>query len=219
MHPDLPSPSSLKEVTPTNGVAYRLTERDISRIWAKVAIDANGCWTWTAYRFPSGYGRTAVNGSWSYTHRLMYMAFVGVIPQGWHTDHLCRKPSCCNPAHLEAVTPRMNIHRSPIAPAARNAQKTHCNSGHELSGENLIINVRGNRVCKTCSVMRAAESYARKTGSPLDVTRPGKRPKTHCVNGHALDEANTYLDPRGARRCRTCAREQQRNWQERQSKP
>jgi hypothetical protein len=28
--------------------------------------------------------------------------------------------------------------------------------------------------------------------------------KTHCPNGHAYDEANTYVDPRGFRGCRTC---------------
>lgn len=31
--------------------------------------------------------------------------------------------------------------------------------------------------------------------------------KTECVNGHAFDEANTYLRPEGARGCRACRRE------------
>lgn len=30
--------------------------------------------------------------------------------------------------------------------------------------------------------------------------------KTHCPNGHAYDEANTYRYPDGGRRCRTCQR-------------
>jgi hypothetical protein len=30
--------------------------------------------------------------------------------------------------------------------------------------------------------------------------------KTHCPRGHAYDEANTYVDPDGARRCRACRR-------------
>lgn len=30
--------------------------------------------------------------------------------------------------------------------------------------------------------------------------------KTHCPKGHPYDDQNTYLDPRGKRNCRTCAR-------------
>ncbi len=46
--------------------------------------------------------------------------------------------------------------------------------------------------------------------------------KTHCPEGHAYDEANTYVDPRGSRQCRECRRakdrrrtttpEQKRRW-------
>lgn len=28
--------------------------------------------------------------------------------------------------------------------------------------------------------------------------------KSHCVNGHPFDEANTYINPRGNRTCRRC---------------
>lgn len=34
--------------------------------------------------------------------------------------------------------------------------------------------------------------------------------KTHCPAGHAYDEANTYRDGKGSRRCRTCNRERSR---------
>jgi hypothetical protein len=34
--------------------------------------------------------------------------------------------------------------------------------------------------------------------------------KTHCVNGHAFDEENTYVTPSGARYCRACGRESHR---------
>lgn len=39
--------------------------------------------------------------------------------------------------------------------------------------------------------------------------------KTHCKNGHPFDEQNTHVTPRGTRRCRSCAREAQRRYQER----
>jgi hypothetical protein len=36
--------------------------------------------------------------------------------------------------------------------------------------------------------------------------REGSR-QTHCIAGHKYTEANTYVDPKGYRRCRRCARE------------
>lgn len=34
--------------------------------------------------------------------------------------------------------------------------------------------------------------------------------KTHCINGHAFDEANTYHPPHGGRRCRACRAQRDR---------
>ncbi len=31
--------------------------------------------------------------------------------------------------------------------------------------------------------------------------------KTHCVNGHPFDDANTYITKKGQRHCRACARD------------
>jgi hypothetical protein len=42
------------------------------------------------------------------------------------------------------------------------------------------------------------------------VTGARQRAKTHCPKGHEYDEANTYVDKRGCRNCRTCAREKHR---------
>lgn len=36
--------------------------------------------------------------------------------------------------------------------------------------------------------------------------------KTHCIHGHKFTAENTYIDPRGYRACRTCAREAQRRY-------
>ena len=38
-------------------------------------------------------------------------------------------------------------------------------------------------------------------------TVPARRAaQTHCLRGHAFDEANTYVDARGRRGCRACGR-------------
>lgn len=39
--------------------------------------------------------------------------------------------------------------------------------------------------------------------------RQGRLSRTHCIHGHELSSENTYRDPRGHRRCRTCIKEQE----------
>lgn len=41
----------------------------------------------------------------------------------------------------------------------------------------------------------------------LDKGRHSEASKTHCKNGHAFDESNTYHPARGGRKCRACARQ------------
>ena len=36
--------------------------------------------------------------------------------------------------------------------------------------------------------------------------------KTHCLKGHAYDESNTYITPKGKRDCRICRREAVKVW-------
>lgn len=45
-------------------------------------------------------------------HVQYYLQYKGPIPEGYHIDHLCRRRSCVNPDHLEAVLPVENMRRS-----------------------------------------------------------------------------------------------------------
>lgn len=142
------------------------------RFFRKVRIAENGCWLWTAGT-SEGYGIFYIAADqapkikrgrkahiWSYTR------YVGTVPHGLELDHLCRNRACVNPLHLEPVTHRVNMLRSPIAPAGINARKTHCKRGHLFTPDNIYVCTRNGKVsgksCKTCAISRAKISRLNK---------------------------------------------------------
>lgn len=70
------------------------------------------CWDWTAALMYQGYGHFGVTSkNVQRAHRYSYEINVGPIPPGYFVDHLCFRPPCVNPSHLEAVTPKTNNER------------------------------------------------------------------------------------------------------------
>lgn len=124
------------------------------RFWSNVEKGGQ-CWNWTGSK-NRGYGkfRRSNCGPTVIAHRLSYEWAKGPITEGLVIDHLCRNPSCVNPAHLEAVTPQINTIRGE-GPAAINLSKTHCPKGHEYTEKNTITEWRHRhtiqvRVCRQC---------------------------------------------------------------------
>jgi hypothetical protein len=132
--------------------------KSLIRFKAKYKVTKSGCWEWTACKI-QGYGSFSYNCKKIGAHVYAYTHFVGPIPEGLELDHLCRNPGCVNPAHLEPVTPKVNVMRSENW-AALNAKKTYCKRGHPLIPENLQIK-NGHRICLECRKLYNKDTYKR----------------------------------------------------------
>ena len=138
----------------------------VERIIQRFVVKTDTCWHWTG-KTDYDYGRVSMGGTDYRAHRLIYEALTGPIADGLVLDHLCRNHGCVNPAHLEPVTQQENVRRGDGAPA-KNALKTHCVYGHELSGDNLYqytgtgtSNIwRGCKICRRAAVRRNREKQA-----------------------------------------------------------
>ena len=94
---------------------YRRTRDIRERFMEKMSPEPNsGCWLWLGFIAKNGYGRFGIRRTAHWAHRVAYRLFVGDIPDGLDLDHLCRTRCCVNPEHLQAVSRKENLHRSPM---------------------------------------------------------------------------------------------------------
>lgn len=135
----------------------------IDRFWSKV--DRSGeCWLWTAGKTADGYGGWRYGHDGQYislrSHRFAFLVTHGALTEGTVLHHLCHTPACCRPDHLVEMTQADHLAITPGTYVHIQAEKTHCNHGHELSGDNLYESGlrRGVRQCKACTMRRNAEA-------------------------------------------------------------
>ena len=103
----------------------RITDLE-EAFWARVDIRGPGeCWPWTGTHTKKGYGQFW-RPRMTTAHRMAYQLHHGVtLPPGHEVeiDHVwdrgCVRRDCCNPAHLEAVTPGVNHDRGTIGEVTR----------------------------------------------------------------------------------------------------
>lgn len=139
--------------------------------WEKVQKQDGGCWLWTAATNRDGYGEFAHVGKHWGAHRFSFLLANGDLPDGVEIDHLCRVRNCVNPAHLQAVNHKLNVHRGILG------NKTHCPHGHEYTPENtrvVHLSSRGGRTtraCRTCDRARARKRNAERPKKSTTRTR------------------------------------------------
>lgn len=85
------------------------------RIMSRVIVDTNGCWLWQGCKDGRGYGKVSLEKRKGKvvkerTHRIMYMAVHGPIPNNMVVRHKCDVKGCCNPDHLELGTKSQNAY-------------------------------------------------------------------------------------------------------------
>jgi hypothetical protein len=134
-----------------HGIRYKSIRR--------YTIDAKtGCWNWYASTTEHPYAKFTIFKKTYLAHRYFYEFYFGKIPNGQQIDHVCNNKICVNPYHLRSVSPRENVLRTPYSVSGKNIRKTHCDSGHPLSGINLYITPDDRRQCKICRKEAAARS-------------------------------------------------------------
>jgi hypothetical protein len=129
-------------------------EKVPQRLWAKVEIQADGCWTWTGsrYGYKRRYGKAWYESKTWKASRLFYALLVRSLEPTEHAHHHCRNEACVNPAHIEPLPQEQHWGHG-------HADKTHCPQGHEYTEKNTYIYWRRlksgrmgpNRSCRTCS--------------------------------------------------------------------
>lgn len=112
------------------------------KILSKCVPWRNGCILWTGAKIRTGYGRIVYKRFQYATHRIVFAALSGEIPEGLELDHLCRTRECINPHHLEPVMHAENVRRA-------HAVKTHCKRGHARIPEN-VYRGKNNSYCRPC---------------------------------------------------------------------
>lgn len=129
------------------------------KIWLRVdSRIETGCWLWTGYVRRDGYGVINRGGRIERVHRLMYATFIAPLDPDLVIDHRCRVRRCCNPAHLDQVTDRVNVveRASATSIAVQRLKQTHCVNGHEFTPENTFTRPQrpGTRECRACQDAR-----------------------------------------------------------------
>lgn len=159
------------------------------RFWKYVdKSKRNGCWLWTGYVDPAGYGKMSFNLKPSFAHRISWLIAHGALDSKVFVLHACDNPRCVRPDHLFLGTQKDNMrdmHRKGRAGDCRNfgvANGIH-NHPEKVRGE---LNGCAKLTWRQVKTMR--EEYATGRTSTRKLAR--KFGVAQCTVWRALAERN-----------------------------
>jgi hypothetical protein len=147
------------------------TESQPEHFWDMVDKSSpDGCWTWTGFLTPQGYGRFCVAGDNHPAHAYAYELTYGPIPPGLEALHKCDNPPCVRPDHIFIGTQGDNVRdcatKGRIASGDRNGLRVHpeaalCGerNGHAKLTEPQVIAIRSAYVQGGVTLHTLAEQY------------------------------------------------------------
>lgn len=83
------------------------------------ADSEKGCWNWRLRLRKDGYPQAKIGGKSYYAHKVAWEVWNGPVPQGKEVHHKCENPRCCNPWHMEVLTPAEHYRTHPQQRVAR----------------------------------------------------------------------------------------------------
>lgn len=120
----------------------------------------DGCWL-AKTKNSGGYGITKFQGRRWLLHRLSYTAFIGELSNKLQIHHKCLNQACCNPSHLEALTPKEH--------KARHCQlQKFCKYGHCFIKDPPYIWKNGKKQCRVCAKRKYKLSFYKERRKELE---------------------------------------------------
>lgn len=141
----------------TQKIKELLDESTIERFVSKINFgEKDDCWEWIAATQSKGYGSFGIRpGKSELAHRVAYVYYVGIIPEGKIIHHKFDNRLCCNPHHLRVGTIAEN---NQDAKAKGRTAKGERNGQSKLT-ESQVVEIRELFITEEMAIMELAKQY------------------------------------------------------------